>query len=144
MDWHNGASDFPSDLPAEAAATHIGVFLAWMIRNDLVSDLHKSESAESILKVKSGQMTGAQFLIEECDEKLFEEDLNEEGIGFARHYYDSSLYFNAYGLELLEDEPTIYHVRDSWENYDKVEKLIDNAFIRWQTKKNKKFWQFWL
>lgn len=38
--WHL-EGDFPADLPSEAAATHIGMFLAWAIHAGCVSDLHR-------------------------------------------------------------------------------------------------------
>jgi hypothetical protein len=34
--WHYGG-DFPADLPQAAGAAHIGMFLAWLIRNDYAS-----------------------------------------------------------------------------------------------------------
>ena len=42
-DWHYGG-DFPSDLKPEDGATHIGMFLAWIIENDLISEFHLKES----------------------------------------------------------------------------------------------------
>jgi hypothetical protein len=67
--WHYGG-DYPNDLPSEAAATHIGMFLAWAILRDLVGDLHIEESRESLERVRARQMTGREFLLKECDEKF--------------------------------------------------------------------------
>ncbi|WP_265102660.1 hypothetical protein [Acinetobacter sp. 'aerobic (ED)'] len=33
--WHYGG-DFPADLPQEAGATHIGMFLTWMLLQTLL------------------------------------------------------------------------------------------------------------
>ena len=47
--WHYGG-DFPADLPQAAGATHIGMFLAWLIRNDYASQ-ELIEEAEDRLGV---------------------------------------------------------------------------------------------
>jgi len=49
--WHYDG-DFPDDLPEEAGATHVGMFLAWAITDDLAGELHLDDSQESIQKVK--------------------------------------------------------------------------------------------
>lgn len=84
-DWHYGG-DFPADLPTEAGATHIGLFLAWAIHRDLVGDFHRNESSDAVAAVTRRDMSGGQFLIQECDEKFWEEDLSDEGNAFAREY----------------------------------------------------------
>jgi hypothetical protein len=91
MDWHYGG-DFPENLPQENAGTYIGMFLTWIIENDLIGEMHREDSQEAIQKVMNHQMTGRDFLIEQCDEKLWEDDLNEEGLLFTRYYYESDIY----------------------------------------------------
>ncbi len=34
MDWH--AVTFPDSIPYENAGTHIGMYLAWLVNNDLI------------------------------------------------------------------------------------------------------------
>ncbi len=143
MDWHYRTEDFPKELKKEASGTHIGYFLAWAINNDLAGELHANESQESISNVKSRQMTGTEFLQKECDEKFLEEDLNSIGNEFAKYYYESNIYFRDYESALAGDLPTLYHVEDSWENYDRLAKLIGKQFIKWRSAKTKKWWQFW-
>ncbi|MDG5501216.1 hypothetical protein [Marinobacter sp. BGYM27] len=143
IDWHSGAENFPNDLPPEAGGTHIGMFIAWVINNNLESDLHKTDSIESVGKVKSRKITGTKFLIKECDEKFWEDDLNPEGLEFAKHYYESNAYYGDYEVALVTTEPTLYHVQDTWENYDKLARYIDSAFKKWNKSKTKKWWQFW-
>ncbi len=143
MDWHNGADNFPSELTFEAGGTHIGMFISWVLNNGLEGDVHKTDSIESISDVKSRKMTGTEFLIKECDEKFWEDDLNAEGLEFAKFYYESNLYLDDYEKSLITNEPTLYHIQDTWENYDKISKYIDSAYRAWCSGKNKKWWQFW-
>lgn len=132
-DWHYGG-DFPEGLPDENGGTHIGMFLAWAIMNGLEGELHHEESPEALAAVRSRQMTGREFLFQECDEKFWDVDLNAEANEFAKHYYDgSSPYFEDYETTLAEGLPTMYHVEDTWENYDKIAAVIDQRFNAWQS-----------
>lgn len=126
MDWHYGG-DFPDDLPDENSGTHIGMFLAWIINNNLEGDLHKEDSAEALENVRKRKITGRDFLIDQCDEKFWEEDLSEEGFEFAESYYENDYYVD-YEKTLAENLPSIYHVEDIWENYEKIAQIIDKRF----------------
>ncbi len=142
--WHYGG-DFPSDLPPEAGATHIGIFLAWCFLNDLTGELHIVESNESLSKLKERQITGRDFLIKECDEKFTDEDLNEEGNQFAQFYFsfEKGEYITNYEKILGENLPSLYHVEDTWENYDRMKTVIDKKYSKWKKSKNKPRWKFW-
>src|SRR5262249_33118794 len=85
-EWHYGGN-YPKELPPENGGTHIGMFLAWAIVNGLEGDLHKQESAQALEAVRRREMTGRQFLFDQCDEKFTDEDLNDEGNAFAATYY---------------------------------------------------------
>lgn len=143
MDWHYGSDNFPDDLEPENGGTHIGMFLAWVINNHLEGELHVNESQESLARVCSRQMTGREFLEQECDEKFWEVDLNEEGNAFAKYYYDSDKYIDDYVEIFCDNFPSIYHVEDIWENYDKIAKVLDKRFNEWKRQKNKKLWEIW-
>lgn len=98
--WHY-EGNYPENLPTANAATHIGMFLAWCITNDLISTEQLDDYGSDTEEVKASRMTGAEYLISICDEKLYEEDLNELGNGFAKAYYEytkatkfSNLYSN--------------------------------------------------
>lgn len=135
MDWHY-TGEYPVDLPEEQSGTHIGMYLAWIINNDLVGELHLEEDAEEIQAVRERTMTGREFLIKLCDTKFWDEDLNEEGLAFTEQYYndDTQGYFNDYVQTLAASLPSFYHVEDSWQNYDLIAPLITRAYQRWQEK----------
>jgi hypothetical protein len=134
-DWHYGG-DYPEGLPPENGGTHIGMFLAWAILRGLEGEFHREESAESLAAVRARQMSGREFLFQECDEKFWEEDLSEEGNAFAHAYYDSRddswSYVNDYAEVLASRLPTLYHVEDSWENFDRLAPVLDERFAEWK------------
>lgn len=141
--WHY-EGDFPEDLSNENGATHIGMFLAWCIENDLVSDWLQEEAEEEIQQVKEGKLSGADFLISVCDEKLLDEDLNEIGNAFAQDYYENETdfgeqytsfaddYCETLGIEKLR---SFYDVENSFENYQLLKKAIDKSFQDWKNYK---------
>jgi len=112
------------------------MFLAWAILNDLHGDFHREESAEAIEAVRRREQTGRDFLFKECDEKFWTEDLSELGNAFASFYYSDESgtngpYLDDYGQTLGGDVPTLYHVADTWENYDKLAPVITRRFEEW-------------
>ena len=90
----------------------------------------------------TGQSPNKSFIVKQIneeviidgllDEKFWETDLNNEGLAFAQAYYETDDYFEDYEAALSSNEPTLYHVKDSWSNYQKLEPLITSAFKNWR------------
>ena len=140
--WHYGG-DFPDDLPEENGATHIGMFLTWCIDNDLLSEEQIEDSEDEIESVKNRKMTGAEFLIDICDEKFTDYDLNDIGNEFATDYYEDGTkfskkhknYFGDYAeifdIKVIDnnlDQDSLYRIENSWTNYDLIKSRIDKRF----------------
>ena len=136
VEWHSEGDGFPKDAKPEQGGTHIGMFLTWLIDNNLIGELYEESSMDSINKVKSREMTGRDFLIEECDSKFYDEVVNDEGNEFIRNYYDveDSTYFGDYA-DVFDDYEGIYDVENSWENYDKLKQIIDMRYQEWKNRK---------
>ncbi len=140
MDWHYDSVD-ESNLPENNAGTHIGMFLTWIIDNDLLGEFHTEDedSLKYIKKVKNREVSGREFLIDMCDEKFWDEDLSEIGYEFVKDYYedDESLFANKYASyfqdyeELFENYETIYHTENSWGNYNKLKPVLDKRYKEW-------------
>jgi hypothetical protein len=128
--WHYGG-DFPSDLPAKAGATHIGMFVTWA----LLAGLENSKDPLGIETLKSKGLTPGEFVMNECDEKFVDAFLNTEGNEFAKYYYfsETGMFNNDYASTLASELPSIYHVGDSWTNYDKLKPIIDRRFAQWRS-----------
>lgn len=137
IDWHTGG-DFPENLPEVNGGTHIGMYLAWIIKNDLIGQLHLDDSVEALEKVKLKQITGRDFLVDMCDEKFWEEDLNEEGNNFTKHYYESESkenfksYITDYCEVLGQEVESLYEIENTWENYEKLEPILDKRYSEWK------------
>lgn len=142
--WHFGG-DFPEDLDPFQGYVHTGMFLGWLIDNDLVSEEFKVHS-EDIELLKKRKLTGSQIFERCCDGVLMLEDISEIGNRFALPYFDfdTGQYLSDYEKTLAENLPTMYHVADTWDSYLKLKQVLDKKFLEWKNQNNKKpFWKMW-
>ncbi len=72
--WHYGGK-YPSALPRENVETHIGMFLARAITRGLDGELLRNDFATALAAVRARRMSGRDFLIQVCDEKLTDDDI---------------------------------------------------------------------
>jgi hypothetical protein len=141
-DWHYGGN-YPPDLAPENGGTHIGFFLAWAIHRGLQGEFHDAESAAALEAVRQRRMTGREFLFQECDEKFGEEQLNAEGNEFAQSYYaPDSGYMADYHAALGKGLPSLYHVADTWANFDRLAPVVDRRYQTWKTMGTRRWFQF--
>lgn len=135
--WHY-EGDFPGDLLPFQGYVHTGMFLGWCIDNDLMSEQFKTDLAKEIAHFKKQKITGAQIYEGCCDGIFMSEDLNETGNQFAAAYFnfDTGSYLSDYEDTLGGVLPSLYHVEDSWENYNKLKPVIDRQFQAWKAKQH--------
>ena len=136
-------------LPKGHAATHIGMFLAWAVLNELHGDFHREHYEEYLEKLRRREITGRQFFEAACSERFSERDLNEEGNEFAQHYYLDETgkrgdYFADYKKVLASGLPSFWHAADTWQNYEKIAVVISRRYEEWKNpSRRKRWWQFW-
>ena len=130
-DWHYGGN-YPKDLPPENGGTHIGMYLAWIIHRNLGSDELRKHAGDTYGWVLNREVTGRELLLTKLDEKFFDELLSPEGRAFTESYYESNAFANDYDRVLGGDLPTLYHVADNWENFDKLAPVLDERLAAWR------------
>ena len=123
--------NFPDNLPIEQAYVHIGMYLGWVIQNGLYSEYFEDEAEIQIFRFKRREIS-CTILSEIWDGYLGHELFNRQGNMFTYYYYGGGLYRNDYDELLVKQLPSIYHVNDSWENYDKMALRIDMRFQDWK------------
>ncbi|MBX9902216.1 MAG: hypothetical protein K2Y28_15670 [Burkholderiaceae bacterium] len=128
--------DFREETPNEAAATHMGMFLAWMILKNLSND----ELQETAPKLAQKRITGRDVLFDYCDGKLFDDDFNAEGNAFATWYYNDIFihdYLAEFDLEgeqaaTTEGPDYLAKVDNNWANYEKLAVQLDSRYLEWK------------
>jgi hypothetical protein len=123
LDWHFDSA-VSAGQPPENAFTHIGFYLAWLIRHDL----HNARflPAEHVDAVKRGEMTGSD-LADDIDTKLVGQVMNAEGRAFSDARYGA--YTTEYG-EAFKGYAD-YAVIDDEANYQRAEMLLDRLYADW-------------
>ncbi|MBX3209681.1 MAG: hypothetical protein KF764_31900 [Labilithrix sp.] len=131
--WHYGGT-YPDDLPPEAAATHIGMFVAWCLAKGMGSDEHVEDLGALLKKLVKRSVTPGDFLMK-SGEKFCSDDLNDEGNAFTLAYYQGKNHDSRYVDDFLAafkvDEKTIYGVPDSWKNFDVLCPKMDRRYAAW-------------
>jgi hypothetical protein len=133
--WHSGGN-FPADLPASAAATHTGMFVAWAFLGGLGGPIPMANFPEQIQRLKTRAVTPGAFFLEVSDGKFLDEDLSEEGNAFVRDYFDfeHGQYLADYDATVGAGLAEIYYVSDTWENFDRMKRVLDRRYQEWKLK----------
>jgi hypothetical protein len=122
--------NFPDSLPIEQAYVHIGMYLGWVIDNDLYSEYFEEEADMQIFRFKRREIS-CTILSEIWDGYLGFELFNKNGNMFTYYYYGGGLYRNDYDEALVKKLPSIYHVKDTWEHYETIKNRIDVRYHDW-------------
>lgn len=116
--WHS-EGDYPEDLCPHAAATHIGMFLAWALRHDLGSASSEPHRDEVMREAD----TPGQLLLRHCDGMLTDEELNPLGNRFAAYYYgaDDLMYYRDLDAIFGRELDCLYRMKDDWQTLRRIE-----------------------
>lgn len=138
--WHF-RGEFPKELDIFQGYVHTGFYLTWIIENGLFDTNGDDYLNSEISKVKKKELTGAKFFERNLDGVLMDDDLTELGNEFTYKYYEKGKFLDDYSKTLGTDLPTLYHIQDNWENYEKFKPLLDKRFKRWEKSKKPKWWK---
>lgn len=130
--WHYDG-DYPKELSIDQAFVHTGMYLGWIIDNQLYSTKFEKEAVADILKFKERKFTGTQVYMNWAG-VLANDMLNKEGNEFSETYYEEEYVYD-YVEAVNADLPTLYHAQDTWENYELIKNRIDQAYKIWKSKK---------
>ncbi|MDR2293809.1 MAG: hypothetical protein LBE05_01180 [Microbacterium sp.] len=132
--WHYGGI-YPADLPDEAAATHIGVFVAWCLLNGYLDDEAAEDFADELEDLRARSITPGRFLLHVMDEKFVSSDLSEGGNAFTIAYYQGSegdsRYIDDFVAAFDTDTTDIYRVPDTWDVFDRIAERIAARHAAW-------------
>lgn len=137
---------FPKRLKHFQAHVHTGMFITWLIDNDLLDADFFEDVADELENVKSRKLTGSRFYETFMDGAFAIEEVSETGNRFALDYFDfdTGKYITDYEKTLAADLPSFFHVKDTWDNYFQIKTVIDKRFTEWQKKNSKKpWWKIW-
>ncbi|REK75111.1 hypothetical protein [Paenibacillus paeoniae] len=126
-------NDFPKELSRDQAYVHSGFFLGWLIDRNLCSEEFLEDYEEEIKDFKARKLLSSQ-LFKKAAGVLASDMLNEVGNAFAESKYDSYMSDYLYVLNLEEVE-SVYHVPDTWDNYELICDELDIVYEMWCEKR---------
>ena len=127
--YHSGGN-YPQGLSPFQACVHIGMYVGWIIDNELYAEEFSEIFKIEIQRFQAKELTGASIAEMMDYGKLVDDDLNAEGNSFTEYYYDK--YVEDYARLLTKGLPSNNHVEDTWENYKKVKEMIDREYKAWK------------
>jgi hypothetical protein len=119
--------NFPTFLPIEQAYVHIGMFMGWMLEKGLYSIIFEEDEALQVIRFHEREIS-CSILSAMWDGYLGQDLFNQEGNDFSVWYYQSGLYKQDYEEVLAEGLPSMYHVEDTWDNYEKIATRISERY----------------
>jgi hypothetical protein len=123
LDWHVDSA-IEAGQPPENGFTHIGLYLAWLIRRDLHDPA--SFSPSHVAAVKAGAMTGTD-LSDEIDGKLVADLMSGEGRAFSDARY--AAYTAAYEATFADDAP--WSIADDDTGDARISPVLDELYATW-------------
>lgn len=119
-------------LGEEQSFVHTGLFFAWLVNNELMSDFFVEEAGNEIKKLKARKISPSKIYMN-WDGVLLGEMLNDKGFNFALSYFDfeKGNYIADYENVFNVTGDQVFTVKDTWDNYDKIRPVIDEAFKKW-------------
>jgi len=131
--WHFESDDFPSELARQQAFVHTGLFLGWLIDHDLLGAQWREDFEDLEQAFKARVKTGPE-VFRLMGGSLTSDDLPDKGNEFAEVYFDfeTGVYLDDYDELLSDGLPSMYHVADTWENYDRLAQRISARYAEWR------------
>lgn len=114
-------------LPLDNAATHIGMFFAWLALHHMVDPEY-----EDLAPLLSRSVTPGQFLLRRCCGEINASMLTPPGAAFTEAAYRS--YLKAYDyIPAIAVYDVGYAAPDSWDVHDAVAPELDEAYRIFQS-----------
>lgn len=133
VSWHAGKG-FPGDLPPTAAATHVGMFVAWALAAGLGNEARFVDVPSALESLKGRQITPGAFFLQTCEGQLTDLELSAAGNAFAQHYFDleDGQYLVDYDGTLGVGLSSHYHVPDTWQTFERLRPVLDARLAAWR------------
>ncbi|MCD6010804.1 MAG: hypothetical protein K0Q79_666 [Flavipsychrobacter sp.] len=137
--WHV-TKNFPESTDLYQSYVHTGLYICWLIEKDLYETDFKAEHIVSLHQLLNRQISPAKFYETELDGIFDSEGLTQKGIRFTLDYFDfeKGQYLTDYFrvLDPNDNLQSMFHIEDTWKNYDKLKVILDKKFEDWNQKIN--------
>lgn len=109
------------------AGNHIGLFLRWVIDRGFQGEDADPDSCD---KVRNGLMSGAEYLMQWCDGKLWDEDIRDDILPFVKEYYDDGDRFFKDYCDCCGIGMPVYGFVSGDEDFARLKERMDAAYAK--------------
>ena len=123
----------------ERAAMVPGMFFAWCVNLQLVSNAFTAEFERETLRLRYRDWSPAAFFLKTTGGRLDDEQLSERGRLFTEHHY----------AKYRNDHTSLYQAQDDWDTYDAIAGGLTKAYYAFADGGHKvahagrHWWQVW-
>jgi hypothetical protein len=127
--------DYRKGLARKQAFVHTGMFVGWLVEHDMIAKDFLAETEG----FKERRITGPE-IYEAWDGCLITDILTDEGNRFAADYFDfqHGEFLNDYQEVLAKGLPSLYHVKNTWQNYEAIRQKINLRYENWKKEQKRK------
>lgn len=135
-------NDFQTGLRQEAAATHIGMYLAWLT----LRGLGGPELQGYLDDLRARRIGCGDFLLDACDGKFTSDDVNGEGAAFTAAYYDHQFaadYRQVFAGEFTRTGHKVddhCSIPDTWHRFDRLALVLNRRWLTWRAQRDGAVW----
>ena len=132
--WHR-IDGFPKELPVSASGTHIGMYVTWCLLNGLAGPFILKAFEADLKRMQQKNITPGKWFMETLDEQFTDDVLSDVGNEFTSNYYnnpETGQYYRDYIVVLAANAESIYHIGDTWENYELISPVIGSRYTAWK------------
>lgn len=135
-------NDFQTGLPQAAAATHIGMYLAWLTLRGL-----GGPDLDGYLDDLRARRIGCRdFLLDACDGKFTSDDVNDEGAAFTAAYYaarfadDDRDVFSGEFTRTGHALDDLCSIPETWHRFDRLALVLNHRWLTWRAQRDGAVW----
>ena len=103
-----------------------GFFVTWLACRNGIGQIHLDKT-DVLEQIRSGQLSGTNFLMYHCNAQLAERDIAPEYLEFTKLYYNHYLVDYSLWYQLHRD-PGDYTYVGRWDDYLEFSKVIDENY----------------
>jgi len=129
--WHTEGA-FPKDRLPEQGYVHIGMYIAWLIRHDMLDPAWVARSGvkRAVAAVTDGSET-ATALRDMTDGALTSDMLTADGMAFTSAYYAPEYGYPRDWRRVFGRRADKYDVSDEWGTYERIAPVIERRHEEW-------------
>ena len=128
--WHvEGA--FPAGREPEQGYVHIGVFVAWLARHDMLAAATRGGDAAGAIDAVVDRSGSFMALLGPTSGRLTRAMLQPDGQAFAGAYYAPEYGYPRDWRSSFGRRADSYSVPATWDTYDRLEPVLDRRHAEW-------------